>query len=77
MVLLLGHSEDGRGQWELEGSSVGLWNECVPEKTTRGTKAVCLCMIQPFIICFFRILDPDVFSGLRRFFGIRRKNLPD
>ena len=32
MVLLLGHSEDGRVQWEREGSSVGLWNECVPEK---------------------------------------------
>ena len=26
---------------------------------------------------FFRILDPDVFSGLRRFFGIRRNILPD
>ena len=58
MVLLLGHLEDGRGQWEREGSSAGLWNECVLEKTTHGAKAVCLC----------RILDPDVFSGLRRFF---------
>ena len=30
MGLLLGRSEDGRGQWEREGStSVGLWNECV------------------------------------------------
>ena len=25
----------------------------------------------------FRVLDPDDFSGLRRFFGIRRKHLPD
>ena len=68
MVLLLGHSEDGRGQREREGSSVGLWNWCAPEKTTRGAKAVCLCMIQPFIISVFQDLGSVVFSGLRRFF---------
>ena len=63
MVLLLGRSEDGRGQWEREGSSVGLWNERVPAKTIRGTRAVCLCMIQPFIICFSE-------SWIRMFFQV-------
>ena len=80
MVLLLGHSEDGRGQWEREGSSAGpgLWNECVPEKATCGSKAVCflydptgyhLCFSESWIRLFFQI------SGV--FFGIRRKILPD
>ena len=79
MVLLLGHSEDGRRQWEREGSSAGLWNECVPENTTRGPKAVCLCMIQPFIIsvfqnlgsgCFFR--SPALFRNpAENFAGLR------
>ena len=42
--------------------------ECAPEKTIRGTKAISLCMIQPFIISVFQNLGSDVFSGLRRFF---------
>ena len=69
MVLLLGHSEDGRGQWEREGSSAGLWNECVPEKTTRGAKAVCLCMIQPFIISVFQNLGSGCFFRSPAFFS--------
>ena len=68
MVLLLGHSEDGRGQWEREGSSAGLWNECVPEKTTCGAKAVCLCMIQPFIISVFQNLGSGCFFRSPAFF---------
>ena len=69
MVLLLGHSEDGRGQWEREGSSAGLWNECVPEKTTCGAKAVCLCMIQPFIISVFQNLGSGCFFRSPAFFS--------
>ena len=69
MVLLLGHSEDGRGQWEWEGSSAGLWNECVPEKTTCGAKAVCLCMIQPFIISVFQNLGSGCFFRSPAFFS--------
>ena len=41
MVLLLGHSEDGRGQWEREGSSVVLGcGMSAFQKNPRGAKAV-------------------------------------
>ena len=60
-VLLLGHSEDGRGQWEREGSSV-------LQKNYSRRKGSFLVYDPTFYHLFFRILDPDVFSGLRRFF---------
>ena len=69
MALFLGHLEDGRGLWEREGSSAELWNECVPEKTTRGAKAVCLCMIQPFIISVFQNLGSGCFFRSPAFFS--------
>ena len=62
MVLLLGHSEDGRGQWEREGSSV-------LQKNYSQRKGSFLVYDPTFYHLFFRILDPDVFSGLRRFFS--------
>ena len=71
MVLLLGHSEDGRGQWEREGSSVLQRNY----SRRKGNFLVYdptfyhLCFSESWIRMFFQV------SGV--FFGIRRKILPD
>ena len=71
MVLLLGHSEDGRGQWEREGSSVLQKNY----SRRKGNSLVYdptfyhLCFLESWIRMFFQV------SGV--FFGIRRKILPD
>ena len=54
---------------EVEGSipRSSVRHECAPEKTTRGTKAVCLCMIQPFIISVFHCFSE---SWIRMFFQV-------
>ena len=61
MVLLLGHSEDGRRQWEREGSGV-------LQKNYSRRKGNFLVYDPTFYHLCFSELDPDVFSGLRRFF---------
>ena len=71
MVLLLGHSQDGRGQWEREGSSVLQKNY----SRRKGSFLVYdptfyhLCFSESWIRMFFQV------SGV--FFGIRQKILPD
>ena len=52
-------SEDGKGQWEREGSSDWVLEWVCSRKTILGAKVVCLCMIQPFIIWVF----PNLGSG--------------
>ena len=81
MVLPLGPSEDGRGQWEREGSSVGLWNECAPEKTTCGAKAVCCLLVydptfyhlfsEPWIRMFFQVSGVFSSESGKKFAGLR------
>ena len=68
MVLLLGHLEDGRGQWEREGSSAGLWNECVLEKLPMAQRQ--FACVESWIRMFFQV--SGVFFGIRRnFAGLR------
>ena len=55
----------GEGNGKGKAPVIGLWNECVPEKRPwcRGS----LLVYDPS--GFFKILDPDVFPGRRRFFS--------
>ena len=80
MVLLLGHSEDGRGQWEREGSSAGLWNECVPEKNYSWRKGSLLvydptfyhlCFSEPWIRMFFQVSGVFFRNPAENFAGLR------
>ena len=67
MVLLLGHSEDGRGNGKAQVLGCGM---SMLQKNYSWRKGSFLVYDPTFYISslFFRILDPDVFSGLRHFF---------
>ena len=64
LVLLLGISEDGRGQRKREGSNVRLWNECVPEKLLVAQRQVACVGSNLLSSQSFRILDLDFFQVL-------------
>ena len=68
----------GEGNGNEKAPVLGCGMSVFQKKTTRGAKAVCLCMIQPFIISVFQNLGSGCFfKSPAFFFEIRRKILPD